>query len=237
MIAEARSLIKRPAGAGKLIRISEGSVIQISGPGPIRARMAAETLLEKGAASLLCWGSAAGLVPELSPGSLVLPKTIISDNQAVYRTDTTWRHHLLSRLRGHLHVHQEPLAESLKVLRDHEEKAALSRRTGAIAADMESAAVAAVAHRAGIPFLSIRAVADPLATTIPPSVLVAVDELGRLSLSRLLKGLMQHPAELGDLIRLGFNFRAARATLTAVARLTGSNLQSPDKEEEKLNEQ
>ena len=218
-IAEARSLTKRPVGAGGSISLRKGWVVQVSGVGPGRARVAAERLLEAGATTLISWGSAAGLVPELLPGSLVLPKTIIGDNHVVYSADATWQDSLLRRLRGHLEVHQGPLAESLTVLRDYEEKAALSRRTGAVAADMESAAVAAVAHKAGIPFLSIRAVADPVDMAVPLCAPIAVDEFGRLRPCRLLKELIKHPIQLLPLARLGRCFHAARATLSMVAPL------------------
>ena len=45
---------------------------------------------------------------------------------------------------------------------------------------MESAAVIAVAHQAGIPFVAIRAIADRADVMVPQSVLTSLDPFGRL---------------------------------------------------------
>ena len=104
------------------------------------------------------------------------------------------------------------------------EKAILFRRTGAIGVDMESAAVAAVAQKRGIPFIVVRAVADGVETTIPQSALNAFDEFGRLNFLKLIQGFVRHPSELFALFRIGRSYHAAQRTLSAVARLTGSSL-------------
>ncbi len=215
--AEARSLTKHPLASG-------GALLQISGIGAKRANLAARTLLEKGATSLLSWGSAGGLIPGLSPGSLVLPKNIIAVDGSVYPVDATWRESLCGQLKEKVNLHEGLLAESMTVLIHPAEKAALFKRTGAMAVDMESAAVAAEAQRAGVPFMAIRAVADPVGTTLPQSALASLDEFGKLRPSRLLKALAKNPVELFSLVRLGRNFHAAQSTLSIVARLAGSKL-------------
>ena len=87
---------------------------------------------------------------------------------------------------------------------------------------MESGAVARVAQEAGVPFMAVRAIADSADMAIPQGSLGALDEFGELNLLRLFKGLIRHPLELFDMIRLGWNFRAAQVTLSKVARLAGS---------------
>jgi adenosylhomocysteine nucleosidase len=183
--------------------------------------------LEEGATALLSWGIAGGLAPKLSPGSLILPKTIISSNQSLYHVDTPWHKSLCNRLKGHVDFHIEPLAESAMVVRTPAEKAILFRETGAIGVDMESAAVATVAQDAGVPFMVVRAVADSTDTPIPESALNAVDEFGRLSFLKLIQGLAEHPTELFAFIRIARNYRAAQRTLAAVVRLTGNKLLVP----------
>jgi adenosylhomocysteine nucleosidase len=119
------------------------------------------------------------------------------------------------------------LAESGTVLRSSEEKRALVERTGAMAVDMESGAVARAAQGAHASFMAIRAIADSANMTIPESSLGAVDEFGELNVLRLLKELISRPFELFAIIRLGWNFRAAQVTLAKVARLAGTNLLLP----------
>jgi adenosylhomocysteine nucleosidase len=191
--------------------------------------MASRTLLEKGARALLSWGSAGGLTPWLSPGSLILPKTIIGSNQSLYHVDATWHQSLCSRLTGHVDFQTEPMVESSTVVRTPAEKVILSRQTGAIGVDMESAAVASVAQQAGVPFLAVRAVADSTDEIIPEIALNAVDEFGQLSFLKLIQGLAGYPAEVFALIRIARNHRAAQRTLAAVARLAGNNLLRPQK--------
>ena len=225
--AEARSLTREPIPRGEPIRLPDGTVLNVSGMGPRRAAVASRALLEKGARALLSWGSAGGLVPKLSPGSLILPKTVIGSNQFLYHVDATWHESLCKRLIGHVDFQTEPVVESTTVVRTPAEKVILFRKTGAIGVDMESASVAAVAQEAGVPFMAVRAVADSTDKTIPDFALNAVDEFGRLSFLKLIQGLAEYPTELFALVRIARNYRAAQRTLAAVARLAGNNLLVP----------
>jgi len=226
--AEARTLGRRRAGAEEPGSGCDGWLIEVSGIGPDRARTAAERLLKSGATALVSWGTAAGLVPGLSPGTLIIPRTIIAETNAVYSTDGVWQDRLESRLKGSIDVHPGPLAESLTILQKYEDKTALSRRTGAVAADMESAAVADVACKADLPFLSVRAVADPVEFAIPPWISRAVDASGRMRPWKCFAGSMLRPVGLLSLIRLVRIFLAARAALSIVAPLMGNGHEDVD---------
>jgi adenosylhomocysteine nucleosidase len=225
--AEARSLTRRLIPFGEEVCLREGVFLYLGGVGLTRSRLAAEALLGRGADALLSWGSAGGLVSNLPPGSLVLPKTVIAADQTVYPVDMKWHGYLWNQLRGQLDLHADPMAESPAVLARPAEKKALFRRSGAIAVDMESAAVATVAQKAKVPFMIIRAIADTVDRTVPQSILAAVDDFGRLGSFELLKGLLKRPTELLALVQLARDFRAARASLAAVARLTGGNFLAP----------
>ena len=224
MPAEARSLTKRRLALGEQIQLQENISLHLSGVGPKRARRAAEALLEKGCTALLSWGIAGGLAPGLSPGSLVLPKWVIAADEHTYDVDPRWHDLMVSRLSGQLDLHTEALAESPGVLASPTEKKVLFRRTSAVAVDMESAAVARVAQAGNISFMAVRAISDPVDSPIPKSALVAFSSSGRLSVLRLLKGLVEHPTDLFDLVRLGLNTHAAHATLMVVARSLSGTL-------------
>ncbi len=224
--SEARSLAKYSI-INEPVRLREGVTLDVSGVGPRRAGLACRRLLEKGATALLSWGSAGGLSPKLSPGSLILPKIIIASDRSVYHADPSWHKDLCNRLRGQVEFHTGPLAESATVVQTSAEKAILFQQTGAIGVDMESAAVAAVAQGARVPFVAVRAVADSMNITLPNSALNACDEFGRLNFLKLIRGIAAQPTELFPLIRLARDYRAAQNTLALVARLTGSDLLVP----------
>src|SRR5512136_3365669 len=84
---EARSLAKYSVTDDQPVRLREGVTLGVSGVGPRRAGLASRRLLEKGVTALLSWGSAGGLSPKLSPGSLILPKIIVASDRSVYHVD------------------------------------------------------------------------------------------------------------------------------------------------------
>jgi adenosylhomocysteine nucleosidase len=141
--------------------------------------------------------------------------------------DPIWHERLFRRLAGHIDLHTGLLAESKVVLATPAEKRALFDSTGAIAVDMESAAVAAVAHQVGVPFVAIRVIADRADLTVPQSLLRSVDEFGRLRPLTFLRELFVRPNDLFSLIRLARYFRTAQASLAAIAGLAGSDLLTP----------
>ncbi len=225
--SEARSLAKHSITNAQPVCIREGVTLDVSGVGPRRAGLASRRLLGKGVTALLSWGSAGGLSPELSPGSLILPRIIIASDRSVYQADPSWHQNLCNRLSGRVGFNTGPLAESPTVLQTPAEKAILFRQTGAIGVDMESATVAAVAQEGGVPFLAVRVVADSTDITLPSSALQACDEFGRLNFLKLIRGIAARPAELFLLFRVARDYRAAQKTLTLVARLAGSDLLLP----------
>ncbi|MFP3869742.1 MAG: purine phosphorylase [Syntrophobacteria bacterium] len=211
----------------KSLHLCQGTLVKVSGIGSKRARAAAEDLVARGVTSLLSWGTAGALHERLSPGSLVLPKTVLSYEKAVFQTDAGWHRRLFTTLSGHLDLHTEALVESRFVLASTAAKSFLAARSAAIAVDMESASVARVASRAELPFMVVRVISDPSDSVVPLCALAAVEESGTVSPARLLRALVRHPGELTVLIELARNFRAARASLSAVVRLTGSRLLAP----------
>jgi len=227
MAAEARILARGEVRPGELFRFPEETMLLLSGIGAERAGQAARFLLENGATALMSWGVCGGLEPTFPPGSLLIPKIIISIAREPYTADLLWRQQLKNRLKGHMNIYEGPLAESKTVLSDPAAKAALGKQTGAIAVDMESAAVARIAKEGGVPFLAVRAIADDAETAIPGSLLHSLNHFGEVLPFRLLLSLLRAPSAVFILPRLGRNFRLARTALAAVARNAGDSLLSP----------
>ena len=160
LISEARPLVKRPMSRGELRILPEGTLIKHSGVGAKPARLSALALLEDGATALISWGSAGGLWAGIPAGSLVLPETVFSSDQTPFEVDTPWHERLHAMLKGHVDLFTQPLIESPSALRTPSEKAALFKQSGAIAVDMESAAIARTAMEACVPFMAIRVVVN-----------------------------------------------------------------------------
>lgn len=196
--------------------------LAVSGIGPERAKRAAETLLDQGATALLSWGFAGALDPELRPGTLVVPETIEgADSHAI---DHQWRRRLLAAVGTSSPIIGGKLTHSDKALESPEQKRRLALETGAIAVDQESTAVAAVAARAGIPFLAVRAILDPVDLRLPPRLSEKAVDSGTVPAAQALEILLRHPGELLYLAGLIFPLRQAKRSLRGLAREVGSEL-------------
>jgi adenosylhomocysteine nucleosidase len=222
--SEVRSLTRVQIGTDGLVWLDGTTLIKVAGIGAKGALAASESLIAEGAAALLSWGSGGALHPKLSPGSLILPKSVIASQKTVFPTDADWHNRLVARLKNRLDIHSEPVAQSPSILASPLEKSNFSHHNDAIAVDMESGSVAEMASRANLPFMAIRAIADTADMAIPASGLNAIDEYGRLRPMWLLSSLARKPSDLIPLARLGRSFRAARITLATVVRLAGNDL-------------
>lgn len=217
---EARTLARVPPAAGTCLRLADGRLLAVAGVGARRARIGGTQLLDGGATALVSWGSAGALDPTLEAGALLLPQLVIAPDGRALLADRNWQERVVESLDGRVSAHAGPLAQVGRVIRTPDEKRDLHRRSGAVAIDMESAALADLAREAGVPFLAVRAVTDTAGMTIPASITRAVDGTGRLRLARLLLGVLAGRGDVLTLLQLGRCFRMARTTLTALARTT-----------------
>ena len=188
----------------------------------VRARAAAEGLRASGATALMSFGFAGALEPSLRPGNLVLPELIHVGH--LLKVDLSWRDSLLQRLSENSSVVGGILAASACVLTSGTTKSDLARATGACAVDMESGAVAEVAAHAGIPFLAVRAISDPLEFSPPAVLLDVVRPDGSADLVRLLPLLLRRVLTVGTLLRLATDSRAACSALIRVTRMAGAEM-------------
>lgn len=221
---EARSLHRGKLEVGQRIALTPTSWLQLAGMGRANAGRTAHALIEAGSTRLLSWGIAGALVSQLKTGALVLPTTIISAQGQVFAADSEWHSRIAQRLREFLTVTAEPLVESLEIVATATCKRTLYAQSGAAAVDMESAAIAEVAQRAGAPFLAIRAIVDDAGRAIPQAALSAIDANGRVHPVQFAKSLTGNPKQLVDLVTLARGLRAARKTLARVASLALEDL-------------
>lgn len=213
------------ASEARLLRGCPGVRAACSGASAARARALAAELLDGGCDALVSFGLAGGLDPRLSSGALCLPEAVLTAWGARHAVDARWRTHLARRIGGAPRC--ALLLGTDQAIASPEEKAELFTRTGATAIDMESHAVAAAAADRAVPFLVIRAIADPAERRLPPWLAGVIGADGRPVARRLAAGLARNPADAAAMLRLGGDARRGLKALRRVAALAGPLLAFP----------
>jgi adenosylhomocysteine nucleosidase len=191
-----------------------------SGVDPERARTAARRLRDEGAGGLVSFGLAGALAADLAPGDLLLPATVILPDGGRIATEPAWRERLAATLRrAGVGTQSAPILGSERIVATRAAKRALLAQSGAVAVDMESQAVAAIAAQAGLPLLVLRAVADGHAQLIPRTAQGVIDAQGEVRRLVVLGRLMSRPWEIFSLIALGRSSGLGLASLRRVAAL------------------
>jgi adenosylhomocysteine nucleosidase len=218
LAAEARALgPARPQGEGWAV-LADGNLLAISGMGPKAARSAALRLIDAGATSLVSWGLAGGLDPDLEAGAVCVPREVIAADGSRLRTARSWQESLSSSVPSGRRVGNDALLTTEYALETPADKSAARRATGACAVDMESSAVAQVAEAHGVPFIAVRVIVDTARDGIPQTV-AGASRAGKLRTGRLILGLLRSPLEIAALLRLARRYRVALRSLRAVASL------------------
>ena len=196
---------------------SAGPSLVASHGDPVRARAGVQQLVADGARAIFSFGAAVGLAPLLRPGDLVIAACVVLPSGETITSDIVWRTRLAGRLR--------PLHPRLKVARlagrdrlpaSSGEKRAVFQATFAAALDSESHVIAEAARAAGLPFLAVRAVADPAEQNRPAA---ACRKAGGNGYAASLLACLVRPWELPSAWRFDRNGRAALASLREVAAL------------------
>jgi len=219
---EARRVIEHLAGA-ETMRI--GSLefmigqrgdhvvaVAATGVGPARAREAAHALISNlPPAAVIAAGFAGALDPAIEAGDVILATRIL--DRMGERCEAIDIAPLPPEVLPE--AHRGVIACVPKIVATAEEKAALFRETGAIAADMESAAVAREA--AGIPFCAVRAITDRADEEVAIPETRMIGRRGKPSILRLGLFVALHPRAGSALVRLAERAKvAARALERAI---------------------
>jgi hopanoid-associated phosphorylase len=193
------------------------ATVQVTGADVDRARAAAAALCEAGVDALVSFGLAGGLDPRLEPGDLVIADSVIGTDGARHDADTRWRLHLAAAAKATAPFVVGPIAGSDTAIMTPAAKAALHDRYGAVAVDMESHIVAAAAAESGLPFLVVRAVADPAGRAIPATALAGLGTDGRARPLAVLRALLARPGDVSALLALARDSRHAMRSLRRIA--------------------
>lgn len=182
---------------------------------------AQEDLLENaigaGCRSIVSFGVAGGLAPDLRPGDWIVASAIVCGG-TTHRTDPTLTRKLLEATPG---AEYGIIAGVDEPIVDPWWKQELHKR-GVAAVDMESHLVAQIAAARGLAFGSIRVVVDPVHRRIPAVALAGL-RLGReTDAAAVLWGVATNPRELPLVVRLGLDAWAARKALLRIRQSIGS---------------
>ena len=176
-------------------------VLVQSGPGRTRAERAAESLLDgHQPAVVISAGFAGGLDPKLRRGDIVLADRVLDESGRQCEIDLAILPASMTETSG---VHVGGLLTVDQVVRLPEEKRALGEKHAALAADMETLAVAEVCRRRQTPFLAVRVINDAADDALPRDVeKLLAQTSGAARLGAAVGSILKRPASVMDLWRL-----------------------------------
>lgn len=192
----------------EVVRLGANAAPAVSGVGRERAARAAEELIARYPISaLISAGFAGALSPALKVGDLVVDTSVAEWQMAAARHG----------------ARQGPVLALEHVVRTAAERARFAA-TGALAVDTESAAVAGVAARHGLPFANVRAITD----TAARDLLLDWDNCpapdGQFRLLPLLRHAVHVPGGMAEIARLWYASLLASRNLGQFLRALTSDL-------------
>ena len=177
-----------------------------------RAYASACDMVAQGAQGLVSFGMAGGLDPALRPGDIVVADSV-QDPDGTTPTHTDWRIGVTAALSAKTGA----VYGSDHALGSVAEKQALFTAHSLSIVDMESHGVAQAAREHDLPFLIVRAVADPATMPIPTAARFGIGPGGERRALNVLAGLLRRPSELPAILRLARHSSAAMTALDIAA--------------------
>nr|WP_254700273.1 phosphorylase [Trinickia violacea] len=177
----------------------------------------------RGCGGIVSFGTAGGLAPGLEPGTLIIADAVDGPLGRI-PTNAAWAARCADALAGtplHDRVRRGTMAGVTAPVVSAQDKEHLHRSTGALAVDMESHIAGAIAAARGLPFIVCRAIVDPAWRTLPRAATAGLRDDGTTAIGPILRELARQPSQLGALIRLAADARAARMTLVQARHALG----------------
>ncbi|MBV6632447.1 MAG: hypothetical protein KI792_05350 [Alphaproteobacteria bacterium] len=200
----------------------DGVIVASVGGDAKRIKTVIQQLVALGCGGLVSFGIAAGLDRGLEPGDLIAAGTVQLPTGDLIKTNSAWRKRLWNKAKeAEIKLIQGPIVGVEHIVDDPQGKMRLNAATAAIAADMESHIIAYEAMRAGLPFIVVRAIADPHNRVIPPAAWNALTPYGDERVGPVLLGLLRRPHNLPALIQLAGDTKTAISSLAKIGSLDG----------------
>ena len=183
----------------------------VVGAGDRRRTVAVVEEAASRAECLVSFGIAGGLAPGLKAGDIVLSTEVIDEDRRWLSSERLRPQ--ISDLALELGAFEGPVLGARMVVATKADKKHAWQQTGAIAVDLESVVVARAAAALGIPFVVLRAIADPASRELPPAALLPLSGDGRPVLGQVLASVLRRPQQLPTLWGVA---REARQALQAL---------------------
>jgi len=179
----------------KLSTIRDGRTkLLVSGVGPRNAERVTRNLIETSKPSLvISTGVAGALSPTLRVGDVITASEVIDE-----ATVSRFACHEYSAFS----TQHSALLSVSRMVTSVQEKKVLADKFGAVAVDMESAAIACTCAKHGVPFAAIRAISDTAEEVLPEVVTRFFDKKGRLRPGGVIMELLKQPSLIQVLRRL-----------------------------------
>ena len=162
------------------------------------------------AALVVSAGACGALAPELTEGALVVPTAVVTEDGR--RSETT----PIAGLEA-----KGTLLSVARVVTSGADKARLWMETGAVACDMESAAIMAWAQAQGLASAVVRGVSDTAEHGVPADLAAAVGEDGRVRTVSAVRAALSRRGAIKEALALRRGTNAALAAVAAaVARVS-----------------
>ncbi len=198
------------------------------GVGPRRAAEGARQLIHRfSPCALVSFGFAGGLMPQLTRGTLIIGTELVSENSSQAVAKAHW--HLLDQFYAaaeaeRLPVQQGPIVTTKHLVADAASKAALRRKSGACAVDMETAGIVQTAGELGLPWVALRAIVDGATDPLPMECLTLVRDDGLVAVWPLLGAVWRSPSLVRHFLTLARGTAMARRHLSRLLARWVSNL-------------
>lgn len=193
--------VRKYIGGDLVFRGARFGAIRIAcvqcGMGAATARRATRALLDAHTPPwVISAGFSGALLPTMKVGDVVVGNSIVDTQQKELQLDMQ----MPANPDGGLYVGKLLMAE--EIVRTVAEKRSLAERTGAIAVDMESLAVAEVCRDAKTRFLAVRTISDDMSADLPPEILTVVGSTGSLRLGAAVGAIIKRPGAVKEMWRL-----------------------------------
>ncbi|HTW51917.1 MAG TPA: hopanoid-associated phosphorylase [Stellaceae bacterium] len=160
---------------------------------------------------LVSFGIAGALKPGLRAGDIILSTEVVDEGKRWLTSDSIRPR--ISELAEEIGAIEGPVLGARMVVATKTDKRRAWKQTGALAVDLESVVVARAAAALGIPFIVLRAIADPAVRELPPAALVPLSGDGTPAIGQVLASVLARPRQLPTLLTVA---REARQALQAL---------------------
>ena len=187
-----------------------GALVACCAARPALALVQAEDLVKCGANILVSFGIAGAVRTGLRPGQLVLATKVKTSGGEAWEAEADMLAYLSAAMPQAM---QDTVGGNDDIVVSVADKRRFARYVDCAVVDQESHIVAAVAAKANIPFIVVRAVADTAEQELPPAALLPLRLDGRPDLLAVFRNIAAHPFQLPELIRIACNSSKAHAAL------------------------